>query len=117
MASERFAQGACAAGVGELASSQSDGPSPFVGAGVVGQAANTQGLGRTAGFSDLILQVEAERLEDINQIRDEIAKLPGVGGTQTLLVMAHRFDRGPRPRPGLKPQPFQRRVSDSLNPN
>jgi DNA-binding Lrp family transcriptional regulator len=47
-----------------------------------------------SGDIDLVLQVEAERLEDINRVRDEVAKLPGVGGTQTLLVMAHRFDRG-----------------------
>ena len=47
-----------------------------------------------SGDIDLVLQVEGERLEDINRLRDEIAKLPGVGSTQTLLVMAARFDRG-----------------------
>ena len=46
-----------------------------------------------SGDIDLVLQIEGERLEDINRIRDEVAKLPGVGSTQTLLVMAARFDR------------------------
>lgn len=46
-----------------------------------------------SGDIDLVLQLEAERLEDINRIRDEVAKLPGIAATQTLLVMAPRFDR------------------------
>lgn len=46
-----------------------------------------------SGDIDLVLQLEGERLEDINRIRDEVAKLPGVAATQTLLVMAARFDR------------------------
>lgn len=46
-----------------------------------------------SGDIDLVLQLEADRLEDINRVRDEVAKLPGVGATQTLLVMAPRFDR------------------------
>jgi DNA-binding Lrp family transcriptional regulator len=46
-----------------------------------------------SGDIDLVLQLEGERLEDINRIRDEVAKLPGVSSTQTLLVMAERFDR------------------------
>jgi DNA-binding Lrp family transcriptional regulator len=46
-----------------------------------------------SGDIDLVLQVEAPRLEDINRIRDAVAKLPGVAGTQTLLVMAPRFHR------------------------
>jgi len=46
-----------------------------------------------SGDIDLVLQVEAERLEDINRVRDELAKLPGIGSTQTFLVMQARFDR------------------------
>lgn len=46
-----------------------------------------------SGDIDLVLQLEGERLEDINRIRDEVAKLAGVGSTQTLLVMSARFDR------------------------
>jgi Lrp/AsnC family leucine-responsive transcriptional regulator len=46
-----------------------------------------------SGDIDLILQLEADRLEDINRVRDEVARLPGVASTQTLLVMAPRFDR------------------------
>ncbi len=46
-----------------------------------------------SGEIDLVLQVEAEDLEAINRIRDEVARLPGIAGTQTLLVMAPRFDR------------------------
>ncbi|BDU68005.1 AsnC family transcriptional regulator [Geothrix oryzae] len=46
-----------------------------------------------SGDIDLVLQLEAERLEDLNRIRDEVAKLPGIASTQTLLVMAPRFDR------------------------
>lgn len=45
-----------------------------------------------SGDIDLVLQLEGEGLEDINRIRDEVAKLPGVASTQTLLVMAARFD-------------------------
>ncbi|HJW09357.1 MAG TPA: Lrp/AsnC family transcriptional regulator [Holophagaceae bacterium] len=46
-----------------------------------------------SGDIDLVLQLEAERLEDINRLRDEIAKLPGIASTQTLLVMKPRLDR------------------------
>ena len=46
-----------------------------------------------SGDTDLVLQVETERLEDLNRLRDEVAKLPGVAATRTLLVMAPRFDR------------------------
>jgi DNA-binding Lrp family transcriptional regulator len=46
-----------------------------------------------SGDIDLILQLEVERIEDLNRIRDEVGKLPGVVGTQTLLVMSPRFDR------------------------
>lgn len=46
-----------------------------------------------SGDIDLVLQLEAERLEDLNRVRDEIARLPGVASTQTLLVMSPRFDR------------------------
>ena len=46
-----------------------------------------------SGDIDLVLQLQAERVEDLNRVRDEVAKLPGVVSTQTLLVMAPRFDR------------------------
>jgi Lrp/AsnC family leucine-responsive transcriptional regulator len=46
-----------------------------------------------SGDIDLILQLEAESLEEVNRVRDEVAKLPGVASTETLLVMAPRFDR------------------------
>lgn len=46
-----------------------------------------------SGDIDLVLQIHAERIEDVNRVRDEIGKLPGVLSTQTLLVMAARFDR------------------------
>ena len=46
-----------------------------------------------SGDIDLVLQLEGERLEDINLIRDEVARFPGVTSTQTLLVMAPRFHR------------------------
>jgi DNA-binding Lrp family transcriptional regulator len=46
-----------------------------------------------SGDIDLILQLRALRIEDINRVRDEVAKLPGIASTQTLLVMAPRFDR------------------------
>ena len=46
-----------------------------------------------SGDIDLVLQLEGERLEDINHVRDELAKLPGIASTQTLLVMSPRFDR------------------------
>ncbi len=46
-----------------------------------------------SGEIDLVLQLEVDRIEDLNRVRDEVAKLPGVASTQTLLVMASRFDR------------------------
>ena len=46
-----------------------------------------------SGDIDLVLQLEGERLEDLNRVRDELAKLPGIASTQTLLVMSPRFDR------------------------
>jgi Lrp/AsnC family leucine-responsive transcriptional regulator len=46
-----------------------------------------------SGAIDLVVQLEAERIEDLNRVRDELARLPGVESTQTLLVMAPRFDR------------------------
>ncbi len=46
-----------------------------------------------SGSTDLILQLEAPGLEDLNRVRDAVARLPGVGGTETLLVLAPRFDR------------------------
>ena len=46
-----------------------------------------------SGDIDLILQLEVERIEDLNRLRDAVGALPGVVSTQTLLVMSPRFDR------------------------
>ncbi|MFN8011354.1 MAG: Lrp/AsnC family transcriptional regulator [Holophagaceae bacterium] len=46
-----------------------------------------------SGDTDLVLQLEADSLPDVTRVRDEVAKLPGVAGTRTLLVMQARFDR------------------------
>jgi Lrp/AsnC family leucine-responsive transcriptional regulator len=46
-----------------------------------------------SGDVDLILQLQAERIEDLTRVRDEVARLPGIASTQTLLVMTPRFDR------------------------
>ncbi|HLO68335.1 MAG TPA: Lrp/AsnC family transcriptional regulator [Holophaga sp.] len=46
-----------------------------------------------SGGIDLVLQLEGERLDDITRVRDELAKLPWVASTETLLVMSSRFDR------------------------
>lgn len=46
-----------------------------------------------SGDIDLVLQLEVDRIEDLTRVRDELARLPGVVSTQTLLVMAPRFDR------------------------
>jgi Lrp/AsnC family leucine-responsive transcriptional regulator len=46
-----------------------------------------------SGEIDLVLQLEVEHVEELNGIRDELARMPGVVSTQTLLVMAPRFDR------------------------
>ncbi len=46
-----------------------------------------------SGDIDLVLQLEADRVEDLNRLRDEVAKLPGIAATRTLLVLAPRFDR------------------------
>ena len=46
-----------------------------------------------SGEVDLILQLRAERIEDLTRVRDEVARLPGIISTQTLLVMTPRFDR------------------------
>jgi DNA-binding Lrp family transcriptional regulator len=46
-----------------------------------------------SGETDLVLQLEAECMEDLNRVRDEVARLPGIASTRTLLVMQPRFDR------------------------
>lgn len=46
-----------------------------------------------AGSTDLVLQLEAATIEDLNRVRDEVAKLPGVSSTETLLVMKADFSR------------------------
>lgn len=46
-----------------------------------------------SGDTDLVLQVEAGSLAEVNRVRDEVAKLPGIAATRTLLVMQGRFDR------------------------
>jgi DNA-binding Lrp family transcriptional regulator len=45
------------------------------------------------GEYDLHLSVEAPQLEDIDEIIDEIALIPGVRRTQTSLVLGRKFDR------------------------
>jgi Lrp/AsnC family leucine-responsive transcriptional regulator len=46
-----------------------------------------------SGDVDLILQLQAERMEDLTRVRDEVARLPGIVSTQTMLVMTPCFDR------------------------
>ena len=46
-----------------------------------------------AGEIGLVLQLEVASVEDLNRVRDEVAKLPGVASTQTLLVMKAEFSR------------------------
>ena len=46
-----------------------------------------------SGAVDLVLQVETVDLEHLNRLRDAIARLPGVAGTTTHLVMAPRIAR------------------------
>lgn len=46
-----------------------------------------------AGSTDLVLQLEAPSIDDLNRVRDEVAKLPGVSSTETLLVMKAEFSR------------------------
>lgn len=46
-----------------------------------------------AGEIGLVLQVEVASIADLNRVRDEVAKLPGVASTQTLLVMKGEFSR------------------------
>lgn len=46
-----------------------------------------------AGEIGLVLQVEAASVDDLNRLRDEVGRLPGVASTQTLLVMKAEFSR------------------------
>lgn len=46
-----------------------------------------------AGEIGLVLQLEVASVEDLNRVRDEVAKLPGIASTQTLLVMKAEFSR------------------------
>ena len=46
-----------------------------------------------AGEIGLVLQLEVASVEGLNRVRDEVAKLPGVSSTQTLLVMKGEFSR------------------------
>ena len=46
-----------------------------------------------SGNVDLVLRVQTEDLAHLNRIRDAIARLPGVTGTTTHLVMAARIAR------------------------
>ncbi|HTL98290.1 MAG TPA: Lrp/AsnC family transcriptional regulator [Holophagaceae bacterium] len=46
-----------------------------------------------AGEIGLVLQVEAASVDDLNRLRDEVGRLPGVASTQTLLVMKGEFSR------------------------
>ena len=52
-----------------------------------------RGADSVAGEISLVLRLEVESVEDLNRVRDEVAKLPGVAGTQTLLVMKDGFSR------------------------
>jgi Lrp/AsnC family leucine-responsive transcriptional regulator len=52
-----------------------------------------RGADSVAGSTDLVLQIQVDRVEDLNRIRDEVGKLADVKSTETLLVMAPRFHR------------------------
>ncbi len=49
-------------------------------------------LGVNSEF-DLFVSAEAPRMEDLDVLTDEIAEIPGVLRTQTLLVFGRKFDR------------------------
>jgi len=46
-----------------------------------------------SGEFDLLLSVEAPQLEDIDEVIDEIAMIPGVQRTQSSMVLGRKFDR------------------------
>ena len=46
-----------------------------------------------SGEFDLLVAVEAPQLEDIDEIIDEIALIPGVRRTQSSLVLGRKLDR------------------------
>ncbi|NRG19287.1 Lrp/AsnC family transcriptional regulator [Rhizobiales bacterium] len=47
-----------------------------------------------SGEFDLFLRVEAPRLEDLDEVLDEIAAIPGVRRSRSSIVLASKFDRG-----------------------
>lgn len=46
-----------------------------------------------SGEFDLFLRVEAPRLEDLDEVLDEIAAIPGVRRSRSFIVLASKFDR------------------------
>lgn len=46
-----------------------------------------------SGEFDLFLRVEAPRLEDLDEVLDEIAAIPGVRRSRSSIVLASKFDR------------------------
>jgi len=46
-----------------------------------------------AGEIGLVLQLEVANVEELNRLRDEVGRLPGIASTQTLLVMKGEFSR------------------------
>lgn len=46
-----------------------------------------------SGEVDFLLRVEAESFADLNRVRDQVGAIATVRRTNTLLVMASRFDR------------------------
>lgn len=47
-----------------------------------------------SGEFDLFLKVEAPRLDDIDEVLDDIAAIPGVRRSRSSIVLAAKFDRG-----------------------
>ncbi len=46
-----------------------------------------------SGEFDLFLKVEAPRLEDLDEVLDDIAAIPGVKRSRSSIVLAAKFDR------------------------
>ncbi len=62
-----------------------------------------------SGDFDLMLMVEAPRLDDIDAVLDEILSIPGVERCRSWVILGKQFQRGPSldgssrpaPEPGL----------------
>ena len=54
-----------------------------------------------SGQYDLFLTVEAPRLEDLDVILDELAAIPGIERSRSMVVLARKFDRRTVEVPGL----------------